>query len=303
MERRPPTTPAWSAGDLAGIMDRRPPAGKIMNLHQSILYGEQILSQNAIPDPRWNSERLLILAVQQPRSKIYTELERELTQQELKSFEELIHKRAQHYPLAYLEGTQEFFGREFFVNEAVLIPRPETEGIVRAVLDLKINEPVILDLASGSGVIAVTLALEVTRSRVFALELSSDAISILRQNSENRVSIVRADFGALPFLSHSFDVIAANLPYVEAADFANLPEETKWEPRTALVTSSLEHTYLTAVRQSARALKPGGYLVLEIGYEQSERLQNVLANESMVIIDLRRDHQNIPRVMILKSLR
>ena len=282
-----------------------------MKIHQSILYGESILSQVGIENSRWNSERLLSLALQQPRTKIYADLNHELTEQEQQSFEALLQKRAQQYPLAYLECTQEFFGRQFFVSESVLIPRPETEGIVQAVLDLRLNAPSILDIGAGSGAIAVTLALEIPNSHVFALELSSQAISVLEKNvtkwcgrqecSSSLINIVRADFAAMPFFSQKFDVITANLPYVETDDFANLPAETKWEPRMALFTPSLEETYLGVVRQSATILKPGGYLVLEIGFGQSERLQKAFAAEAMRVIDVRTDQQNIPRVMILTA--
>jgi len=272
-----------------------------MNIHQAILNGEQILSQHGIADPRWNSERLLTLALSQPRSKIYANLKRELGEGELHLFERFVQKRAQHYPLAYLEGSQEFFGREFVVNESVLIPRPETEEIIRAVLKLQLNGPSVLDIASGSGVIAVTLALEVPGSHVFALELSRDAIPLLQKNSHGRAFIVRANFESLPFLPHSFDVITANLPYVEAADFANLPAETKWEPRVALFTDSLEKTYRAVVRQSINVLKPGGYAVLEFGYGQSERLLKVFGSESLRLVEIRRDQQNIPRVIVLQT--
>jgi release factor glutamine methyltransferase len=273
----------------------------VMNIDQAIRKGEKILARHGVSDPRWNSERLMMLALHRSRTEIYSDLSRELSEQEIRSFEKLIDRRAKHHPLAYLEGTQEFFGREFLVNESVLIPRPETEGIVQAVLDLPLDQPNILDIASGSGVIAVTLSLEIPGSHVFALELSSAALPVLRKNAEECVSVVRGNFQTLPFISGSFDVVTANLPYVEPEEFANLPAETKWEPRMALLTESLEDTYCTVVRQSARILRPRGHLVLEIGYGQSERLRRIIASEELNIDEIRTDQQNIPRVMILKK--
>src|SRR3989304_1435733 len=158
-----------------------------MTIHQAILYGEDLLSESGVEQPRWNAERLLILALKQPRSKIYAELNRELNSSEFQAFQELLKKRAEHYPLAYIEGTQDFFGRSFFVNEDVLIPRPETEEIVQVVLSVPLPEkPSILDLGSGSGNIAVTLALEIPGSSVVALEISKPALEVLRKNSKGR---------------------------------------------------------------------------------------------------------------------
>ena len=176
-----------------------------MTIHQTILHGEQILQQAGIDQPKWNSERLLLLALHQTRSKLYSELNRELTESEFSKFSDLLKKRAEHYPLAYLEGTQEFFGHEFFVNESVLIPRPETEEIIRAVLARTGRPPKILDLGSGSGAIPITLSREIPGSRNFALEISEPAISVLKQNSKGSVAIVRGDFSLLCFLPQTLD--------------------------------------------------------------------------------------------------
>jgi len=269
-----------------------------MNLHQAILYGETLLQQNSIDQPRWNSERLLLLALKQFRSKLYSELNRELTDSEFAKFSELLRKRAEHYPIAYLEGTQEFFGREFFVNESVLIPRPETEEIIRAVLDLKLKSPRILDLGSGSGIIPVTLEREIPNSDVVALEFSPLALPVLKKNGAEK--IVRADFSSLCFLPGSFDVVTANLPYVEAEDYDSLPRETKWEPRIALFTQSLEQTYRRAIQEGERVLKFGGHMVMEFGFGQEERLRGVIGR--MRLLEIRKDQRGIPRVLSLEKI-
>jgi len=275
-----------------------------MTIHQAILYGEDLLSESGVEQPRWNAERLLILALKQPRSKIYAELNRELNSSEFQAFQELLKKRAEHYPLAYIEGTQDFFGRSFFVNEDVLIPRPETEEIVQVVLSVPLPEkPSILDLGSGSGNIAVTLALEIPGSSVLALEISKPALEVLRKNSKGRVPAVCGNFVSPPFLDRSFDVITANLPYVEHSDFRNLPAETAWEPRIALVADSLESTYQFVLKTSGRLLKPGGYLVFEIGYGQEERIKSVCSRQKVVsLLTIRKDQHSIPRVFVLRKL-
>ncbi len=274
-----------------------------MVLHRAILYGEDLLRKNGVQEPRWNAERLLLLTVNQEFSKIYSDLNRELTSLELQQYETLLRKRADHYPLAYLEGTQEFYGRQFFVDPGVLIPRPETEEIVRAILELALPEGVrILDLGSGSGCIAVTLALELPSSVVYALDISADALRVLRRNARERVHIARGDLFRIPFIPERFDVVVANPPYVEVSSFRELPAETKWEPYIALASNSLEETYRCLIRQSMRVLKPGGFLGFEIGYGQADRIRRIVAAEKDVcLVQVRNDQQSIPRTFILQK--
>jgi len=275
-----------------------------MVLQKALLFGEELLRSNGISEPRWNAEKILLLAVKQERSKIYSELNRELTGLELHTFETLLRKRADHFPLAYLEGTQEFYGRQFLVDPGVLIPRPETEEVVRAVLELGVPESVrILDLGSGSGCIAVTLALELPQATVYAIDISIDALRILRQNASGTVKMVHGDLFAIPFLAELFDVVVANPPYVEISSFHELPAETKWEPYIALASGSLEETYRGLIRQSMRVLKPEGILVFEIGYGQADRIRRIVAAEKRIrLIQVRNDQQSIPRVFVLQKL-
>ncbi len=274
-----------------------------MNVHQAILHGERTLKESGVEQPRWNSERVLILALQQPRSKIYAELDRELSRTELSRFIEFLQKRAEHYPLAYLEGTQEFFGREFFVNESVLIPRPETEELIHTVLSLPFRKnPLLLDLGSGSGNIAVTLAHEIPGSFVVALELSSGAIGVLQRNVKGAVKVVRGNFTSLCFKPASLDAITANLPYVEMQDFHNLPAETRWEPESALLVESLEESYTKVMRQGLQVLKPGGFLVMEFGFGQAGRLSAISsAIPGLDLVDIRKDQRGIPRILLLRK--
>lgn len=274
-----------------------------MNLHQAVLYAEDLLHKSGVDQPRWNSERLLLHATKQDRARVYADLSRELTAEEWQSFDYYVRKRAEHYPLAYIEGTQEFFGRTFWINENVLIPRPETEEIIRAALDLSLSlKPKILDLGAGSGNIAVTLSMEMPNSVVFAMELSSVAIQVLRRNSERKVHLFRGDFDSPPLQSDSFDVITANPPYVEASSWESLPPETRWEPRAALITMDLEKTYEQLIGVSSRLLKPEGYLIFEIGFGQADRIRGVCERQSeLKLLQIRQDQQRIPRTFVLQK--
>lgn len=274
-----------------------------MNLHQALLYAEDLLSKNGIEQPRWDAERLLIHALKQDRAHLYANLSRELTPEEFQSFDDYIRKRAEHYPLAYMEGVQEFFGRTFSVDENVLIPRPETEEIIHAVLALPLPaRPRILDLGAGSGNVTVTLSLEIPDAHAFALEFSPGAIEVLQRNSDGKVKIVRGNFDFPPFHSDAFHVITTNPPYVEASTWDSLPRETQWEPRAALITMDLEKTYAALIDVSTRLLKPNGYLVFEIGFGQSDRIRAVCERQSALrLLQIRKDQLGIPRTFVLQK--
>ncbi|PWT93933.1 MAG: peptide chain release factor N(5)-glutamine methyltransferase [Acidobacteria bacterium] len=273
-----------------------------MTIHQAILHGEALLREYGVEQPRWNAERLLLLALKQDRAQIYLQLHRQMSAEELQNYLALVQKRMEHYPLAYLEGTQDFFGREFYVDENVLIPRPETEEIVHAVLELKLPaKPRILDLGSGSGNLASTLALQIPASYVVALEFSLSAIGVLKRNLQPGAEIVRGNLFTPPFLQNSFDVIVSNPPYVEESSFRELPAETRWEPRLALVTPDLEETYRSLLIHSANLLKNRGYLVFEIGFGQAERIQNLCAlQRPLSLLQIRKDQREIPRTFVLR---
>lgn len=274
-----------------------------MTIHQAILHGEQILAAAGIVDPRWNAERLLMLALDRCRAHIYAELQKELAPGEQEAYEGLLERRSQHCPLAYLEGTQEFYGRAFHVDENVLIPRPETEGIIRQVLALALPDtPRIVDLGSGSGNIPVTLAIELPGALVVAVELSRTALPILKTNSSGRAAIVCSDLYRPPFVAGCFDVVTCNPPYVEDTDFDQLPAETRREPRIALTTSrSLEGVYGGVLAAAAHLLRSSGHLVIEIGFDQLERVLRVCSTDGRFQVrSVWKDHQSIPRTLTLR---
>ncbi len=260
-----------------------------------------MLHDYGIVDSHWNAERLLQLSSGFDRAQLFSELSSELTSDKEQLYRSLLSRRAVHYPLAYLEGVQEFFGREFAVNETVLIPRPETEEIVRAVLSLSLApRPVILDIGAGSGAIAVTLYHEINGTSTIAMEKSTFAIPTLKQNAKGKIDIIRGDFYHVPFQDSVFDVVVSNPPYVELSEYEQLPRETRWEPREALLTSDLTDTYDALLKSSARILKAGGFLVFEIGYGQSERIQSLIRSE-FSLKEIRADHQGIPRTFVLQK--
>ena len=272
-----------------------------MTLHSAISHGEELLRARGIEEPRWNAERLLLIAAKIDRTALYRDINRELNEKELNLYRELLQKRSRHYPLAYLEGTEEFYGRFFHVDPGVLIPRPETEEIIRAVLSLPLPpSPKIVDLGAGSGCIPATLAIEIPNASVFALERAIDALHCLRLNA-GATRIVRGDFFAAPFLSGNFNVVTANPPYVEERELAELPPETLWEPHHALITESVETMYTLLLQQAARLLTSSGYFVFEIGYGQRERIE-ALIPPHFHLLEVRNDYRSIPRCFVLRRL-
>ena len=274
-----------------------------MTLHAAMRMGEALLQKSGIDDPLWNAERLLMNALGITRVQAYSSLQRELTAAELQSFNILLMRRAAHEPLAYIEGTQEFYGREFHVSKSVLIPRPETEEIIHAALELQWPaRPCILDLGAGSGCIGITLAMEIPGAIVASVETSPEAIEVLKLNARGEIEIVRGNFFRLPFQPDTFDLIVSNPPYVNPPDAAQLPAETRHEPRIALVPESVEGMYSALMETAARFLKRGGYFIFEIGAGQQEIIQTLLKLcPELSLIALRNDFRNIPRAFITRK--
>jgi len=195
-------------------------------------------------------------------------------------FRRLVERRLAGAPLAHLTGTREFWSLPFEVGPAVLVPRPETEGLVEKVLELSSREDEdIVDVGTGSGCIAVALAQELPRARIRAVDVSERALRVARRNAARhkarRIEFLRSDLlSAFRATGLKFDFIVSNPPYIARAEWDGLPEDVRrYEPRRALLAgeSGLE-LIERLVRRSAAFLKPGGYLILEIGEGQRDRV-------------------------------
>ncbi len=195
-------------------------------------------------------------------------------------FRRLLERRLEGVPLAYLTGTKEFWSIPFEVTPSVLVPRPETEGLVEKVLELSTREAeTIVDVGTGSGCIAIALAGELPRAEIHAVDISERALRVARRNAArqkaSRIAFHRSDLlSAFRGTGRRFDFIVSNPPYISRGEWDGLPADVRdFEPRRALLAgeSGLE-LIERLVRRAGTFLKPGGYLVFEIGEEQRDRV-------------------------------
>lgn len=259
-----------------------------------------------------DAELLLLHVLQIDRTTLLAYPTRLLTEQQLLVYQAAIDRRQKHEPIQYITGQQEFFGLQHKVTPATLIPRPETEHLVEAVLDRLPGSdsnaaPLrILDIGTGTGAIALALARHLAHARITAIDLSAEALEVARQNAAahnlaGRVSFLLSDLlTGLPKKEQtdSFDVIVSNPPYIPESDRAELhPQVRDYEPAQALFAGTLGlDIYRRLIPQAHAALKPGGLLALEIGHGQKEALLDLLSNwRNISFID---DLQKIPRVAI-----
>ncbi len=243
----------------------------------------------------WDKVRLLI----EQQSPVPEPLEPTLSQ--------WIERRILREPTAYIVGHREFWGLDFIVTPAVLIPRPETESIVDegVALGRALPSPRMADIGTGSGCIAVALALELPRARFVATDVSEDALAVARTNAERHRVADRIEFIATSYLDGvegGFDVITANPPYVRDGDKPGLSRDVRHEPDVALFGGTEGLRDIAGVLAAASAaLVPGGWLVMEFGYGQEPGVEALVSMQTALRLHrVQPDLQGIPRTAIIQ---
>jgi release factor glutamine methyltransferase len=272
-----------------------------------------------VPSHALAAELLLMHVLGRDRAWIYTHPEAPLDTAAMENYFALVGRRAEGEPVQYLTGKQEFWGLEFEVTPAVLIPRPETEHVVEVALERlsargASGQPLrIADVGTGSGCIAVALAWELPHAEIVATDISPAALEVARRNAarhgvSTRIHFVEADLleaaSLLPLATrHSplaFDLIASNPPYIARDEAASLPREVReHEPEEALFggAAGLE-IYARLIEQAGSLLSPGGILIVELGYGSDERVREMFHVEHCWHkVSITNDLAGIPRVL------
>ncbi|MDO8637062.1 MAG: peptide chain release factor N(5)-glutamine methyltransferase [Dehalococcoidia bacterium] len=275
------------------------------------------LAAGGIEDALMEGELLLRQTLKMERSEFYSGLSGELTTSELNRLKEFLTQRLTHKPSAYIRHVKEFYGLEFYVDERVLIPRPETELLVEKALEmvhsrLTLRQAqggeglLIADIGTGSGAIAVALAVNLPRFRIFATDISGEALEVAEINCRkhgvaDRVQLLSGDL--LTPLPQPVDIIIANLPYIPDAELDNLaPEVSRYEPSLALSGGPDGLEYIRRlIDQGTAKLKPGGALLLEVGMGQAEVVAGMV-HRYFLDVTVYSDLAGIPRVVVGKGV-
>ncbi len=274
-----------------------------MQLKQALAAAVDRLEAAEVGSPRLNAEVLLMFVLGVNRAYLYAHPERVLTSEEDDRYEEVLAQRATGRPSQYITGHQEFWGLDFVVSPAVLIPRPETEHLVETVLELAQQHTFrrVADIGTGSGCIAVALAKEFPQAEFTAVDLSRDALEIARANAarhqmERRISFLESDLlEKLP--KNHFDLVVSNPPYVGENERDKVQKQVRdFEPKMAVFSGSEGlDIYKRLIPQAHAALVPGGWVVMEMGFSVEERVRALLAGWEDVRVT--HDLQGIPRVI------
>ncbi len=278
-----------------------------MTVAEALELAARRLRAGGLPTPREDSEILVAWALAADRAFLYTHPEAEFSHQQETQFQIGLRRRLEFYPLQYLLGKQEFFGRDFRIDNSTLIPRPETETLVEAVLADLAGRPETqlraVDVGTGSGCIAVTLACQEPRLHVTALDISVEALEVARSNArrwgcQERVEFLASDgLEALAGRGPVFDLIVSNPPYVAWGKRREVDQSVRrYEPRRAVFAAEGGLAlYRKLFLQAPALVKPGGRLAVELGYDLHRAVSALAASLGWVERSMERDLAGIAR--------
>lgn len=273
-------------------------------LEKSIEY----LEKNNVEENKLIAEIIISNILNVDRMMLFTKYREIVSDNDIEKIREYLKKIAKDkLPLQYLLNEQEFYGRKFYVNKGVLIPRQDTEILVEKAInivkDKKIETPKILDIGSGSGVIGITMALEIENSKVLGIDVSDVAIEISNKNREilkaKNIKIVKSNlFENVSF--KEFDMIISNPPYISRDEIDVMSENTlTWEPEEALFAENEGlYFYNEICDKGYEYLQKEGYLLFEIGYKQGEKVKTIMEKKGYKEIEIIKDLQGLDRVVV-----
>lgn len=285
-----------------------------MQIRQLLHKATKYLEDNHIQTAQIDAEILLSALTGVNRVELYLNDKTALNKNKLAQYWKLLDRRASHEPVAYISGKKKFMDWEFIVTPDVLIPRPETEILVEEIISIgekTLNfSPIIVDIGTGSGVIAISLALAL-KAKVYAIDISTSALDVAKLNASNlgvedRITFLKGDVLS-PLkkfnINKSVDFIVSNPPYVATSQFNSLPTDVKFEPRIALDggEEGLDF-YDKIINGSLDYLKEGGYLALEVGFDQAEIISGkIIQTKRFEEINIIKDYAEVERIIIARG--
>ena len=262
-----------------------------MNVKEALEYGIKQLKENSIKEPNLKARLVLSCLLEKNKEYLMVHDKEELSKSIETKYFEGIKKLCDNIPLQYITNKQEFIGIEFYVDDNVLIPQPDTEILVEEVISICKkninNELKILDLCTGSGAIGIALAKNLEKYNITLSDISLDALNVAEHNckqiidnqeingSINQIQIIQSDL--FQNIEEKFDIIVSNPPYIKTEIIETLDKEVQKEPKLALDggKDGLD-TYRRIINEAYKYLNPNGYLCLEIGYDQKEEVISII---------------------------
>lgn len=261
-----------------------------------------------IANPRLDAEVLLANLLGMERIHLYVRFDQPLVKEEVDRYREMVVQRSKRVPVQYIIGHQEFMSLDFKTRSGVLIPRPETEHLVEAVLSFakekELETPLVIDVGTGTGAIAISLAHYLPGAQVIGIDLSEDALGLAQENGETHQLLERLKFVQGSFLTPvvelgwKVDVVVSNPPYIPTKDLAGLQAEVHHEPKLALDGGEDGlNAYRQIIAQAATVLKPQGLLAFEVGIGQGEQVKGLMES-SFTNLAILPDLAGIDRVVM-----
>jgi len=275
-----------------------------MNYREALTKGEAFLQEHEIMDAGNDAWLLLSMVCKMDRNFYYLHMMEDMSEEEEQEYDSVLRKRAEHIPLQYITGEQEFMGLRFQVNSNVLIPRQDTEVLVEEALKRVQPGMEVLDMCTGSGCIIISILKHASEVRGTAADISKQALIVAKENAKlNEVPVIFEASDLFDHIKGEFDMIVSNPPYIRTEVIATLmPEVRDFEPNSALdgMDDGL-HFYRKIVEESVSYLKPGGYLLFEIGYDQGEDVSALMRQAGYTEVTVVKDLAGLDRVVIGKG--
>ncbi|MBD1152106.1 peptide chain release factor N(5)-glutamine methyltransferase [Pelagibacterales bacterium SAG-MED22] len=280
-----------------------------MNISSAIIHGAKVLKDNLIKNPYLDSEILMKKAIEKDRKYILLNSKRDLDKEHLNTFQKLIKKRSSGKPIAYLTNNKFFWKSEFTVSDDILIPRPDTELVIERVLDLTANKKKlnILEIGVGSGCILLSILKERESFYGTGIDISKSCLKISKLNAiklrvSSKLKLFKSNVDK--FNLGKYDLIISNPPYIKKFDLKYLEKDVaKFEPKLAL-DGGLDG--LSAIRKvinkSSELIKKNGKFVLEIGFDQKNKVISLLKKKGFYINSINKDLANIDRCIVCTKI-